>query len=184
MTRAKRICGLTLAVLALLVPSSAMAEECGRTNIAPAAATDHQLRSSTLCLINRIRENRGIPPLAYNEALRHSATAHSINMVRSGIFSHYGPSGSTPATRVARAGYLARVSYFRLAENIGAGEGRRYGSPAAIVSLWMHSAGHRENLLDRGLHDFGIGVARGNPFGGSRQASATYTLDLGARSRS
>lgn len=177
--------GIALAIAAVLwvLPCAAQADgasSCGRFGQAPAAATDHELRSSVLCLLNRVRENHGIPPLEFNESLRRSASAHSVSMVRSRSLSHYGPGGSTVLSRVARAGYLASASRFRVAENIGAGGGQEFGSPRAIVDAWMRSPGHRENILDRGLRDFGVGVARGYPYGHDRNA-ATYTVDFGTR---
>lgn len=185
MNLAKYLCCLALLAAALgsFTGSAAADGDCGRTGVAPAKASDHQLRTTTLCLVNRVRERNGVAPLDFNWALRESATAHSQMMVRSGSFSHYGPYGSTPTSRIAHAGYLARVSYYRLAENIAAGTGPQRGSPIAIVSEWMHSAVHRANILDPGLHDFGVGVARGDAIQGSRDSGATYTLDFGARSR-
>jgi uncharacterized protein YkwD len=150
---------------------------CGNIFQSPATATDHQLRTSVLCLVNRARARNGIRPLRFNFALRRSASGHSLNLVRSGSFSHYGPSGSTPTIRVAHAGYLAHTARYRIAENIAAGKGRRFGSPMAIVALWMHSPPHRANILDRRLRDFGVGVARNGRDG------ATYTLVFGSRSR-
>lgn len=183
-----RLVGIALAAaLALsLLPAAAVGEDagappCGWHGQEPREANDHELRTSVLCLINRIREHYGIPPLDYNLALRQSASSHSVSMVRSRSLSHYGPGGSTLTTRVARAGYLGDMSGFRAAENIGAGQGQ-LGSPFAIVRTWMRSTTHRENILDRGLRDFGVGVARGDPLGGGRNA-ATYTIDFGARWR-
>jgi len=171
----------TMAILmALLVGAASADARCGRHWQAPRKATDHQLRTSVLCLVNLARERRGIAPLKYSEALRRSATAHSRDMVRAGRLSHYGSGGSTPTARIANSGYLARARFYRLAENIGAGRGRSNGSPAAIVRSWMGSPGHRSNILDRGFRDFGVGVARGDASGGHSNA-ATYTLDLASR---
>jgi uncharacterized protein YkwD len=156
---------------------------CGRIWRAPRKATNHQLRTSTLCLVNRARERRGIGRLSFSINLRRSATALSRTMVGDGIFSHYGPHGSTPLRRIAHTGYLAGASSYRVAENIAVGRGRSFGSPAAIVRQWMHSPMHRANILDGSLRDFGVGVARGNPYGGGRRDTATYTLDFGARRR-
>ncbi len=142
----------------------------------------HQLRSSVLCLVNLARRRHGIGPLRYNPELRRAAAGLSQAMVATGSFSHYGPDGSTMTTRISHAGYLADAASFRVAENIGAGRGRAHGSALAIVREWMHSAAHRANILDSSLHDFGVGVARGDPLRGGRN-SATYTLDFGARSR-
>jgi uncharacterized protein YkwD len=162
--------------------NAAAVPRCGPIRQAPRAATLHQLRTSILCLVNRARGRHGMAPLHFDRALRRSASGLSMAMVRSGSFSHYGPHGSTLSSRVARSGYLARASSYRLAENIGAGRGRTSGSPLATVRHWLHSPGHRRNILDRRLRDFGAGVARGYPLGRSANA-ATYTLDLGARHR-
>jgi uncharacterized protein YkwD len=142
--------------------------------------TLHSLHVSTLCLVNEARERNGLRPLRFSGELRSSATGHSEDMVRSGKFSHYGSRGSTLAGRVARAGYLANAGVYAVGENIAWGEGQRLGSPAAIVRAWMHSAGHRANILNPAYRDFGVGVVHGSPFGGGKGA-ATYTLNLGMR---
>lgn len=147
---------------------------------APKQATLHYLRSSTLCLVNRIRLHHGLDALHYNPQLRSSATGHSQDMVAHGYLAHDGPSGSTIGTRVANAGYLARVSTYFVGENIGGGAGQRAGSAMAVFRAWMNSPPHRANILDAGFHDFGVGVARGYP-GGGGSAAATYTLDFGTR---
>jgi uncharacterized protein YkwD len=176
--------GLAAALLGALfagaAPTSAMAR-CGPSaDEAPRFATDHKLRTAVLCLVNQARDRHRVRPLSFNEALRKSATSHSRAMVKKRLFSHYGPNGSTVLTRAARSGYLSRAATYRLAENIAAGAGPAWGSPLAIVRGWMHSSGHRENILDPHMHDFGAGVARGDPFG-RRGRAATYTLVLGAR---
>ena len=145
----------------------------------PRRSTLHFLRSSMLCLVNRVRDHYGLRSLRFNPELRSSATGHSNDMVADDYFSHYGPQGSTPSGRLARSGYLASVDTYRIGENIGGGGGRR-GSPLAVFRAWMHSPPHRANILDRGFREFGVGVARGFPHGGGTRA-ATYTLDLGAR---
>jgi uncharacterized protein YkwD len=163
-------------------PAAGGKKHCGRFAQAPRQATDHQLRSSVLCLVTGARARRGIAPLRFSRPLRNAATGHSRSMVGSGSLTHYGPSGSTLNGRVARSGYLRNASSYRLAENIAAGRGRGGGSALAIVRGWMGSPEHRANILDRGLRDFGVGVARGNPFGGGGRANAaTYTLVLGVR---
>jgi uncharacterized protein YkwD len=178
-------CALVALSAAILFAASLDAERaransrpCKGAGLAPREATLHQLRSAALCLINRARERHGMRSLRYSAALRRSATGHSKDMVRSGKFSHYGSRGSTLTGRVARAGYLAHAGAYAVGENIGSGPGRRFGSAVAVVRGWMHSSGHRANILNPSYRDFGVGVARGSPFGGGSRA-ATYTLDLG-----
>lgn len=172
----------TAALTALPVPAAragATGMPCGESTAAPRQLSLHAMRTSVLCLINRIRLHYDLDPLAYNLELRTSASAHSVSMVVHGYFAHEGPGGSMDS-RISRAGYLASASSFSIGEDIGGGQGTN-GSPMAVVRDWMHSPPHRENILDSGFRDAGVGVARGFPFGGSTRA-ATYTVDFGARS--
>lgn len=153
---------------------------CPGAGKAPRQLTAHQMRTAVLCMVNRLRRHYELRPLAYNEELRDSATAHSRDMVDHDYFSHDGADGSSLDARIARAGYSRRVNTYFVGENIGGGVGRRLGSPAAVCRAWMHSPSHRANILSPGFHDFGVGVARGFP-GGIGGRAATYTLDFGAR---
>lgn len=137
------------------------------------------MRTAELCLINRVRVGRGLHRLAFNHALRDSATGHSDSMVAYRYFGHEGPGGPMDS-RISRTGYLHRARAFTVGENIGGGHGRRFGSPLAVFKEWMHSPPHRANILDPGYRDFGVGVARGFPLGADA-GSATYTVDFGAR---
>lgn len=181
---------LTAALLATLVVCGALSaarvgaeapSPCDEATQAPRQASLDELRTSMLCLVNRVRDHYGLAPLDENTPLRRSATGHSNDMVEHGYLSHGGPAGSTVGSRVTQAGYLARVNAYFIGENIGGGVGRERGSALAVFRAWMHSPPHRENILDPEFHDLGIGVARGYPDGGGA-AAATYTLDLGMRS--
>jgi uncharacterized protein YkwD len=171
---------VSLVLGALLSAASAAAgsASCGDTGAAPRSLSAHEMRTSVLCLINRVRVHYHLRPLVFNPDLRDSAVAHSVSMVVHGYFSHEGPGGSMD-NRIARAGYLAAAAHFTIGEDIGGGNGRG-GSPMAVFKDWMHSPPHRENILDPGFRDAGVGVARGFPFGGGPRA-ATYTVDFGSR---
>jgi uncharacterized protein YkwD len=170
---------LVVVILALVVPASASAAApCGDAALAPRQLNLHQMRSSVLCLINRIRVHYKLHPLAYNKALKTSASAHSVSMVVHGYFAHEGPGGSMDH-RISRAGYFNSGGQFVIGEDIGGGGGL-LGSPLAVVRDWMHSPPHRRNILDPHFRDAGVGVARGFPYGGGGRA-ATYTVDFGAR---
>ena len=171
---------LALALASALSPAAASASFCGKASRAPDELTGHQMRTSVLCLVNAARGRHGLRRLEFNRALRGSATALSLGMVRTGIFSHYVPGTNTMTGRATRFGYLSHVFRYRVAENIAAGQGRRHGSPLAVVRSWMRSAPHRANILDPRLREFGAGIARGNVLTGAGRG-ATYTLDFGAR---
>jgi uncharacterized protein YkwD len=68
-------------------------------------------------------------------------------------------------------------------ENLAWGTGT-LASPRATVDAWMHSADHRENLLDRGFADVGIGIAAGAPEElVADESGGTYVTDFGRRVR-
>jgi uncharacterized protein YkwD len=172
----------TAALTASLFPAAragAAGMPCGESTDAPHQLTLHAMRTSVLCLINRIRVHYHLDPLAYNAELRTSASAHSVSMVLHGYFAHEGPGGSMDS-RISRAGYLSSAARFVIGEDIGGGGGP-LGSPMAVVRDWMHSPPHRENILDPHFRDAGVGVARGFPFSGPGARAATYTVDFGAR---
>jgi uncharacterized protein YkwD len=165
-------------VAAAVAPAAASADAaCPGADLVPTATTLKQARAATLCLINLERTRRGLRVVHSQTRLRAAATRHSTNMVRKHFFDHSSPTGSTAATRVRAVGYLRGVASFQLGENIGAGEGV-FGTPAAIVDAWMHSPGHRLNILHRSFRDVGIGIVAGTPTGGG---GATYTTDYGVR---
>ena len=79
-------------------------------------------------------------------------------MSRRNYFAHRGSRGSTPKTRVRRAGYRCAV----IGENLAYGRGY-WGTPAGIVAQWLGSAAHRQILFSPRVRDLGVGVARGVP---------------------
>ena len=150
------------AFVATLLPAAGAAATrapCGHSTAAPARLTLHQMRTSELCLINRVRAHYGLHRLAFNPSLRDSATGHSDSMVAHRYFAHEGPGGSV-GSRISRTGYLHRARAFTVGENIGGGHGRRYGSPMAVFKEWMHSPPHRANILDPRMRQVGVGIVK------------------------
>jgi uncharacterized protein YkwD len=99
-------------------------------------------------------------------------------MVRHHVFSHAAGDG-TPVAREARTGYVRPRRAYVLDENLGWGDGSQ-SSAAAMMRGWQ-DPGHLANILDRRVHDVGIGVALGVPAIGDRVRGATYTTDFGRR---
>ncbi len=117
-------------------------------------------------LVNRARARAGCRPLTVDGRLAGAALAHSTDMARRNYFSHDAPDGSDPAGRISEAGY--RWSAY--GENIAAG----YADAASVMDGWMHSPGHRANILDCDFRNIGVGVA----MSGSRKRY--WTQDFGA----
>jgi uncharacterized protein YkwD len=157
--------------------SSAAAPACPGAHLTPSAAHATQVRSATLCLLNRQRARHGLPRLRRHRSLSHAASTYAHLMVNKRFFAHVSPGGSTMSQRIKRTNYLRGTRGWSLGENLAWGTGAS-ATPAQIVSGWMRSPGHRRNVLDRGFREIGIGIALGAPNGG---AGATYVNEFGRR---
>ncbi|HVF77921.1 MAG TPA: CAP domain-containing protein [Solirubrobacteraceae bacterium] len=174
---------VVLTCLALALPAApAAAAGCANAEAKPSASNVAAMKTATLCLLNRERTSRGLPRLASSGELDKAAQRFSAHMVSERFFDHVSPSGSTLNSRVrSGTGYLrGTVRRWSLGENLAWGSGER-GTPRQIVRSWMNSPGHRRNILDRGFHDIGIGIAAGAPGDVRGRPAATYTTDFGAR---
>jgi len=124
------------------------------------------MRSAVLCLVNQRRGSRGLPLLHASARLDTSAQNWTNAMVATGNFTH----GSNFAGRFAAVGY-----YWQYAgENIATG----YRTPRDVVSAWMASTGHCENILDPHYRDIGIGE-NPRPVGSFATHAASWTQDFG-----
>ena len=144
---------------------------CGRTSRAPDRAGLAEVRRQTLCLLNLERARRGLRRLREVHALDVASRRHARDMAARHYLEHVALDGSTPTDRVVRAGYGPHPRL--VGENLAFGD-REAGSPASIVGGWMHSPGHRANILRRRFREIGIGVAL------SRRR-AYYATDFGRR---
>ena len=174
------LAGAVAATLALAAAPAGAAARCAHADTVPSARRVGSARAAVLCLVNRERAARGLRGLRADARLDRAAAAHSLDMVRHRYFDHTSPTGSTPLGRVRASGYLAHARAWMAGENIAWGVGR-LAAPAAIVSAWMHSPGHRANILRPQFREVGTGVVAGVPAAGVRLTGATYTQDFGAR---
>jgi uncharacterized protein YkwD len=167
----------TAAVAIVPAAANAHAAPCAGAHLAPSAAHAAQVRRATLCLLNRQRANHGLRRLHAQRSLRNAATRYARLMVHKRFFAHVSPGGSTMAQRIKRTDYLRHTRAWALGENLAWGAAS-CATPAQIVNAWMHSAGHRANILNRSYREIGIGIALGVPTGGS---GATYVNEFGRR---
>ncbi|NUB90738.1 CAP domain-containing protein [Haloterrigena sp. SYSU A121-1] len=123
--------------------------------------------------VNEERTARGLEPLEFDTELRDIARAHSEDMAERGYFSHVDPEGNDVTDRYERAGYECNANGYTGGENLAQtwydtpvvdddGETVRYETEQeladGIVTQWMNSPGHRENLLATQWENEGIGV--------------------------
>ena len=102
---------------------------------------------------NRERVAQQLPPLKWNNALAEAARHHALLMARQADLSHQLPGEPSLAQRAGQAG--ARFS--EVGENIATGS-----QAPPIHTGWMHSPGHRANILDAHFTALGVGVVEDN----------------------
>lgn len=105
-------------------------------------------------LTNVCRTRAGLPELREEPRLAAAARTHARDLARRRTLDHRDSEGRDAAERVERALYL---TWTAVAENIAYGQ----RSAAEVVRAWMDSPGHRQNILDPGLQEIGVAVAKG-----------------------
>lgn len=95
---------------------------------------------------NAVRASMGLSSLTYNSRLAWGADMHSRFMAETQTLTHDGWSD-----RIIHAGY----SFSSIGQNVAFTQGASFDS--SLISLWMESPGHRENIVNpRWIH---IGVS-------------------------
>jgi uncharacterized protein YkwD len=103
-------------------------------------------------LLNHERAANHLPELKWDDALFKAARQHALLMLDLNIMEHQLPGEAGLEERITAAG--ARFTY--IAENIAIGK-----DSATIHNAWMHSPGHRANILSPRVTSVGIAVVRG-----------------------
>ena len=106
-------------------------------------------------LVNEIRAENGLKPLAHDWQLSRVARIKSQDMKDNRYFAHNSPVYGAPFQMIRSFG----ISFRSAGENIARG----YATPQAVVNGWMNSPGHRANILNANYTHIGVGyVAQGN----------------------
>jgi uncharacterized protein YkwD len=112
---------------------------------------------NVLALMNVYRAEAGLPPLRADERLARAARDRMRHMEDVGYWSHEAPDGMSPFVWVTARDY----DYSHAAENLAAG----FETVGVLVSSWMESQGHRENILSSDLEDCGVAIIDGSTTG-------------------
>ena len=103
-------------------------------------------------MINRDRTAAGLPELQWNEWLAQAARQHAEEMASRDRLSHQFPGEAGLRDRIAATALRFSAS----GENVASGP-----TASGISEEWMHSPGHRANILDPKYNAVGVAVARG-----------------------
>lgn len=102
------------------------------------------LVQKVIALTNQERARHGLRALEWNEQLFKAAQEHSQGMANGDFFDH-----RDLVNRAREEGYPSSF----VGENISAGR----TTPEEVVSRWMNSPGHRNNILNAEYAEIGVG---------------------------
>lgn len=115
----------------------------------PQGATQNTLAEELFRLTNAERLNRGLTELFYNADLQAAADLRAREA--SELFSHTRPNGSSCHSVVED------FDYYVTGENLIMAD-RRIADAETLMSEWMNSEGHRQNILLKAFKSVAIGV--------------------------
>ncbi len=169
-----------MAAWTLVTVSPAAATDCGPVNSEVDSISQAQMESSITCLINDQRTTHGLAAVAPNTDLRQAALSHSNEMVNESYFEHTSPSGLTFMDRIEQFGYMNGARTWTVGENLVWGNGP-LSTPQALVTAWMNSPPHRENLLRPTFRELGVAAVAGTPVSKSDLTGVTVSSEYGYR---
>ncbi len=118
----------------------------------------------------------GLLPLKWDNALALAAERHAERMAANGSISHqYADEPGLPQRFGAEGARFSAV-----AENVAFS-----GSASSLHEQWMHSAGHRANILDANMSHLGVGVVtvKGRMYAVEDFAHGVETVSLDEQER-
>lgn len=118
-----------------------------------------KVEAAIVRLTNDFRTRNHLAAVAVEPHLARAARAYAEFLASRGQFSHTAD-GRQPQQRVEAAGY----AYCETAENLALHQDSRGFESRALaakaVEGWMNSPGHRRNLLNAGVTEIGVAVAK------------------------
>jgi uncharacterized protein YkwD len=105
-------------------------------------------------LTNAKRQESGLPVLTQNPILAEAAQQKAADMIVKNYWAHTAPDGTTPWNFFKNVNY----KYMYAGENLA----RDFSDSPGVVSAWMNSPTHRDNILSSRYREIGIAVVHDN----------------------
>lgn len=107
-----------------------------------------------LAITNKDRADNNLSPLKINSQLTQAAQEKAADMFAKNYWAHFAPDGSTsPWMFIKDSGY----QYVYAGENLAKG----FTTANDVVTAWMNSPSHRENMLSKNYSDIGFAIVPG-----------------------
>ena len=98
--------------------------------------------------VNALRQASGAPSLELNARLNAAAATHARDMSAQNRPWHFGSDGSSPITRIQRAGYRGRL--------VGEAISETYETELETLGAWMEAPNTRTVILDPSARELGF----------------------------
>jgi uncharacterized protein YkwD len=132
-------------------------------------STDNVLYS-----INQERTSRGLQKLTIDPDLTSAASLKSKDMLNRNYFEHFA-FGLSPWDFIHNAGY----NYLYAGENLA----MDFNTSEGMVSAWMNSPAHRDNILNPDFRETGIGIIKGEFSEDGKARTTTMVTDMFGREK-
>ncbi len=153
--RAKILHHDSLFILAILIIAAAVLITSGKNTEPQVLGASINLSTQNLLnLTNRQRQDNNEPPLVMNSELTQAAQMKAKDMFAKNYWAHNSPTGEMPWDFIKQSGY----DYEYAGENLARG----FTSAQDVVTAWMNSPEHRQNMLSPNYHDVGFAVQEGS----------------------
>jgi len=141
------VCTMSVSLAAPIANAKTISSIEKITTYAASTSSSKSYEKKVLKLINIQRKKHGLKAFKLKKKLSKVAVQRAKELTIS--FSHMRPNGKSCFTVYNKM----KLSYKSAGENIAAGQ----TSPAKVVNSWMHSSGHRANILSSKYKYMGIG---------------------------
>lgn len=102
---------------------------------------------------NEVRTQNKLQALTIDERLNTAAQNKADDMIKNNYWSHESPTGVTPWHWIDQAGFSYDVAGENLAKN--------YSDASEVMSAWLDSETHRQNILNQKFTSMGFAVSDG-----------------------
>lgn len=116
-------------------------------------ATQQAYANQVVDLVNQERAKAGLSALVIDSKLAQMAMDKAVDMYNNNYFDHNSPTYGSPFNMMKTYG----ISYTYAGENIAKGQ----RTPQEVMTAWMNSQGHRENILNANYTKIGVSYYNG-----------------------
>ena len=154
----RKLFSLMAAAVIVAVNISCLATRASGMSAAPVSVQSVSLSDSQLAdyanqvavLVNVERSSRGLKPLRILPKLMTAAQIRANEITQ--IFDHFRPNGTKCFSVLDEVG----LDFYAVGENIAAGQ----STPESVMSAWMTSSEHKDNILKSDFMYIGVGVVQ------------------------